>query len=79
MMHQKGGSITTMLYTQRLDEACEAAQAAIDAADVLYKINGQAQILHDQGFALRATDPKKAYELCKKSYNHAAHKSKHLK
>ena len=79
LMHVKGGSTTTELYTTRLDEVCDAAQAAIDAAAVFYSVHRLAQPLHDEGVALKATNPKKAYELCKKSFNHAANRSRSLK
>ena len=77
LIHRKGGSITTMLYADRLEEVCEAARVAIEKAAVHYKVHRGTQPLLDEGLAVMqaGNNPKKAYNLCKRAYNHATSKS----
>jgi hypothetical protein len=68
-LHQGGGARMGVDYTDRLDEVCLAAQEAIRDADELgYNVSPQAQAYHDLGDQMKAFDPKRAYEMCKRSY-----------
>ena len=47
LIHRKGGSITTMLYADRLEEVCETARVAIEKSAVHYKVHRGTQPLLD--------------------------------
>ena len=66
-----------MLYTDRLDEVCDAAQQAIDAAtDAGYRVKAAAQALVDKALLLEESHPKKAVALCRDAYRKAAFATK---
>jgi hypothetical protein len=62
-----------VLHTDRLDEVCDTAQQAIDAAtDAGYHVRAAAQALVDSALLLKASDPKRAVALCRNAYRKAA-------
>jgi hypothetical protein len=68
-LHVRSSARTSVNYTVRLEEACDAAQEAIDESNQAgYAPATASQALHDLGRKLMPTDPKRALELCQDAY-----------
>jgi hypothetical protein len=68
-LHVRSTARTSVNYTVRLEEACDAAQEAIDESNQAgYAPATASQALHDLGRKLMPTDPKRALELCQDAY-----------
>lgn len=68
-LHERATRRLNVNYTVRLEEACDAAQEAIDeSAGAGYAPAPGAQAAHDLGRKLIPSDPKKAFELCQRAY-----------
>jgi hypothetical protein len=68
-LHHRSTNRLSVNYTTRLEEACDAAQEAIDESNQAgYAPATASQALHDLGRKLMPTEPKRALELCQAAY-----------